>query len=296
MTIRKPELTFGIEIELMDFWNEKPIIAEVFSSVANKKDRTLSEKAILTLSAVKNQKGWDLKVLEGVIVEDFRDMKPLRQIDVSADGKILPPWKENIRKRNTYRTEIRKPDSVLHQATALLQANQLHEWKAVSDMSVTGHGIHAVELVSPVLKPEDFNSIEKICEIFSGITKIDRTCGLHVHIGQGNLGFQYGHVKRLIERWMETEPLVKDHPFYQLTGYQNHAVGSVTNLKEVRKTTNLQELQETVNPDYHRHWLINLWALNTYETIEFRGFKSTLDSETIKDAVRFCEQQVRESF
>ena len=290
MIIQNPKLTFGIEIELTNFWNGKPLITTVETYIVNELKYSLSEDALLTLRMTPKDDGWDAKLIEATLTESNR------QIDLDANGNILPPWKEDLDCRDVYYSRHWHKGSAIHQAKILLDENDLHNWQTVGDPSLTNTGLNAIEIVSPVLEMGDFSEIQKVCKIFTGIAEPDWTCGLHVHIGRHDKGFEYEQVNRLIKRWLRTEPYVQTHPFYQPMGDRNNPIRDVLNLKKVSRATNLDQLREAMNSGSDRHFLINLWALNAHNTIEFRGFRSTLNIEIIKSIVKFCEQRVIDSF
>ena len=294
MTIKKPQLTFGVEIELVRFWNGKPLIVTAETLIQNESDENLGGDGLLTFTAIPRTNGWDMQIIKAAIIDN--NLNPIRQVDIDSDGNILPPWKENLDARDAFYGGRHEKGSALHQAKVLLDENGLHNWRTIGDSSLTDPGRSAIEIVSPILEMGDFNEIEKVCKIFSGITKIDQTCGLHVHMGQGDQGFEYESLKRLIERWMVTEPWVQNHPFYQPMGNQNDPITFHANLKQVKKTTNLDQLRSVINSGGVRDSLINLWSLNNYKTIEFRGFRSTLNIEVIKSIIKFCQERVLDSF
>ena len=297
MTTHKPQLTFGVEFELTGFWNQKPLISQIETIVDNTDDEKLGGDAILTFSMTPkvNADGWNAKLIDASIV-DYQ-FNPIRSIDVDSNGNFLPPWKSDYQwDIKALRSFPHVENTVLHQAKILLEENHLQGWVAKEEAELTEAGLSAVELASPILEMDDFDSIEKVCEIFSDITTADETCGLHIHIGQYHYGFEYGHIKRLVETWMEIEPKIWNYPVYQVMGDQNHPLTSVADLNEISEINNLDELQDTVNPNWSRNYLINLRSLESYRTVEFRGFKSTLDFEIVRQIVKFCEQRIIDSF
>ena len=292
-------LTFGVEIELTNFWNGKPLITQLPTTISHMENEELGGDAILTFKLTPNGDGFNREMVDATIVDYQSSLAssviPVRQIDVDSNGNIIPPWKEDFERRDRdLRTYLHMEDTVLHQAQSLLLENELYNWKVMEEDHLTGAGFDALELASPVLEMGDFNVIEKVCEIFSGITSSDTTCGLHIHIGRYNQGFEYEYVKEFVERWMETEPSVQNLPFYQKMGVRNHPLTSIADLNEIRRIDDLEELQHTINPYWSRNFLINLWALDAYQTIEFRGFKSTLNFEVIQEVVEFCQSRILE--
>ena len=74
-----------------------------------------------------------------------------------------------------------------------------HYWKVITDASC------GLEVVSPILSGEQgLNELKKVCEVLTRLgCKVDKTCGLHVHIGADTLGVD--RVKSTIKRWLGNE-------------------------------------------------------------------------------------------
>ena len=60
-----------------------------------------------------------------------------------------------------------------------------------------------------------------------------------------------------------------------------------TDLQKVHDAKNEPELILAANY-LGRDMMLNLWALNKYGTIEFRGFEGTMDPDRIELLVQFC--------
>ena len=290
-------LTFGIEIELVEFYNNEPIIGKEISLLKNPQVSNNVLWGEWTILREKTEGNWKEKIVD-LIGIDIMGEEEIYKIPLSPTGNVLPPW-ESFPADDDSTTDASQKGSAIHQAQKLLEANQLQNWKAVYDSSLTDAAINGIELVSPALKSGDFDSVEQVCQIFSDITKIDRTCAIHVHIGIEGQSFQYEQIRRLVRWWIEAEPFTWEFPFYKETRVQfGRPLTWESNISDlqsgIRNATDLDELKSVVNPK-GRNYLVNLLALEKHGTIEFRGFKSTLDCQQIKKMVALCELKVRES-
>lgn len=83
-------------------------------------------------------------------------------------------------------------------------------WKIVTDASIQGRGW---ELVSPPLVEEQFNQIDVVCNVLNRIgARVNRSCGLHVHVGLDpttiGLGNTLPTLRRLLELYSEYEATI----------------------------------------------------------------------------------------
>ena len=293
MTIHKPQLTFGVEIERVKFYNGQPIKAAIAVYLNNADDADHSSPAKTHLIREKMADGSYDDRFTSVIKFDY-ESDVTEDIPLDSNGKILPPWEENVEGRCDTAFDPNLKGSVIDQARTLLAQNGLQNWDTLEDHSLTDSGVDAIELASPVLEQGEFNSIEQICEIFNPITENDATCGLHIHIGVKDRRFKCSQLQRFIELWLKTEVDLLKNSFCQPEAHRNLPLTWRTDLNTVQKASNIEKLIETVNP-HGRAYLINLHALKKYGTIEFRGFRGTMDAALIREIVGLCEEKVLES-
>ena len=293
MITGKPQLTFGVEIERVKFYNGQPIRAAIVVYVDNSDIGGYPSPANAVLIREKLADGSTDERFLSLIKFDY-ESDIFEIIPLDSNGKLSPPWSENPMTRDE---EASNPDlqgSVIDQSRTLLAQNGLQNWDVLEDCSLTDSGIDSVELTSPVLEQGEFESIERVCELFNPITENDDSCGLHIHIGIKDRRFECSQLKQFIELWIKTEDDLLKNPFYQSDSRRNHPLGWRTDLNAVRKASNVEELTETVNPR-GRGYLINLRALKKHGTIEFRGFRGTMDPNLIRKIVGICESKVLES-
>ena len=309
------EFTFGVELECIEFYNGEPLDVEATSRVKNLETGiiyiacldmtetvTLSEERIKELKKVqitgadhsmtKESIGCEFQSSEFFslpleVQEAWKISNPI-DIPIDSNGKLILPWVE-VSDRSYL--ECPSDKSSIGQAQTLLQEQKLKGWKVDYDSSLTNAGVSGIELVSPILKDGEFDQIRKVCNTFRNLVKIDKTCGLHIHIGM-NKPFEAEHLKKLVQRWLEIEPAIIWHPAYQEMGTQNDFLSKQADMKKIDQVTTVLETIVAVNGS-SRNCPINLHSLHKHRTIEFRGFRSTLDSAQIKLIVRFCLWMVR---
>ena len=297
MSNHKAELTFGVELELVEFYNGEPINAIVDSELKNSEFPDEYCWGEVSLVREKTDMGnWVERFYKAEWI-NTEDGEP-QEIELDSDGNPLPPW-------SIHRTSIDAPsvsmddieDTAIDQAKKILINNGLKDWDVEWDDSLTHAATTGIELVSPIYQSGDFSEIQKVCKIFAGIAEPDRTCGLHVHIGIVNNNFEYEYLKRFARIWFEAEPEIYKVPIYKdWAGLARSAqpLRWHTDLKQIHYTSNKKELMDTINPCEREH-PINLKALEKYGTIEFRGFKGTLNSDWIHEAVMLCESKIRKA-
>ena len=87
--------------------------------------------------------------------------------------------------------------------------HQRTAWKLEADGSLRADiGTAAVEIVSPPLEVgPGFEQVEKVCGVLADIdASVNRSCGLHVHIGVANVSINA--VRKLAELYAKHEPLI----------------------------------------------------------------------------------------
>jgi len=177
--------------------------------------------------------------------------------------------------------------------------NNRRNWTVMSDSSIrTANPYARCELVTPILRWNDIETLQQIVrKLRHAGAKVNDSCGMHVHIGAQNLNAK--QIRHLVNIVASREDI-----FY-------NALKVHENRKEYCKPTDerfLTELNQKkpatlggLKPiwygdngahDYHydssRYTIVNLHALFTKGTIEFRIFNSTLHAGEVKAAIQFC--------
>jgi len=169
----------------------------------------------------------------------------------------------------------------------------MNTWKVVTDGSVngTGTGQGGLELVSPILQGEAglAQASLAVSTLLAAGGRVDRTCGLHVHVGMNGLNgadimkvldlysANQGHINTIIARSRQTNSYCPP---------LNLASGSRYNSYDaVRRATTVADLR-AVTTNFHRYSVVNLTAYAKYGTIEFRQHQGTLNGEKVASWVK----------
>jgi hypothetical protein len=164
-------------------------------------------------------------------------------------------------------------------------------WKIVTDGSLSDRRGIGMELVSPILRgTADFEIIRKVSEILIGpnrtrpICRINKTCGLHVHVGMPvqinapgahrlpiNVLRLYNHYEPVIDSLM---PLSRRANSYARPTAFNERIAASPNLDRLRTSYG-----------YDRYRKVNLESLwrhrSTGGTIEYRQHAGTTEADKI---------------
>ena len=241
-SIKDPKFTYGIEIEVTEFDNGQGVTAD--SSMGIKDKRTgICYDAFTTSRPVRKDK-WDwiphdfeIKVSRRSVSKTERSLdceidsadwlelspevqnawvraeKELPTIELNPDGSLPDGWEEVPHSRDWHPNH--SEESAISQSKALLNENGLSDWDAIFDESLRGAEIDGVELVSPVFKEGETNSIHKVCNLFQNCAKVDHWCGLHIHIGIEDYDLSLDQLKLLAMKWIQAEEILLGLPFYK---------------------------------------------------------------------------------
>ena len=167
-----------------------------------------------------------------------------------------------------------------------------HYYKIVSDGSLTGE--NSQEVVSPVLRSEDgFDSLENLCQALTRVhAKVNRSCGLHVHIGARNLtDKEYCNV---FVNYMMLEEAISSFLAPSRRDSNSRWCKSLRNHKgDIMVAATKYDMRTALGYDrYHR---VNAEAYNRHNTIEFRQHQGTTDFTKISHWVTFLGKLVEYS-
>ena len=187
-------------------------------------------------------------------------------------------------------------------------------WKLMRDGSIKtqrkvdgslegASGEYSVELVTPILKYEDIETLQEIVrKIRKAGAFVNESCGMHIHIGASD--FTPQAVRNLVNAVASKENLLykalKVHesrkryckPTEQrfLQELNEKKPATMEKLAEIWYNCDEQEIERHVGRHYDetRYVLLNLHALFTKKTIEFRGYNATLHAGEVKAAIQLC--------
>lgn len=173
-------------------------------------------------------------------------------------------------------------------------------WKVVSDSSLrperrggTASDIYKVEVVSPILTANDFDSIQTLARELRGAGGFtNSTCGIHIHLDGAD------HTVRSIKNFIQIIASKNDLLYKALQiesarmRYCKKMDEELVNRIKTRKPQTMQAIKDIWynerNAGYHSHYhqsryhLLNLHSFFTNGTVELRGFNSTLHAGKIK--------------
>ena len=166
---------------------------------------------------------------------------------------------------------------------------QGREWKFQKDVSILGDDNHKCELVTPILKYEDIETLQELCRKLrhaGAKSSASRGCGIHIHIGAN--GHTPQTLRNLTNIMASHERIIADA--LKLNERRMSQYCRMVNenfLKEVnkKKPTTMSRLADiwyesqgcsygrTQHYNNSRYHMLNLHATFTKGTIEFRLFQ-----------------------
>jgi len=165
-----------------------------------------------------------------------------------------------------------------------------HVYKIVQDGSVHGNGYEtSAEVVSPILN--NFDTLKKVCNAVNEAgCKVNRTCGLHVHIGAQNITLEhyknvfinYALLEAAIDKFM-AESRRKDNAYYAQP-VRGHVF-------DIRCARSIQDIADNVF-DGVRYFKVNPQSYSRHQTIEFRQHQGSTNFAKIKAWVNFLQKLV----
>lgn len=162
-----------------------------------------------------------------------------------------------------------------------------HYYKFVSDSSIRGE--NPIECVSPVLTGKmGMKSLETCCKALNEANaQVNRSTGLHVHIGAQNLSDEayinvfknYQKLERVIDTFMANSRRANNSQWCRtLQG------------KDFTMCTTKLDIFDVMNGN--RYYKVNACSYSRHKTIEFRQHQGSTDFEKISNWVNFCAKLV----
>lgn len=189
---------------------------------------------------------------------------------------------------------------------------QGREWKFVTDASIAGPVNQQCEMVTPILKYEDMETLQELARQLrhaGAQSDATRDCGVHIHIGADGhdaktlrhlANIMYSHEQLIIPalaidgyrlgRWCKT---VDRNFIQQVNQKKPKTMDELADVWYESQDCSYGRNQHYNNSRYH---MLNLHATFTKGTIEFRcfqfdtptGHKSGIHAGKIKAWVQFC--------
>jgi len=168
------------------------------------------------------------------------------------------------------------------------------DWKIVTDGSVnsSGTGTTGLELVSPILRGEAglAQAALAVSTLLQAGGRVDRSCGLHVHIGMNNLtgadimkvldlySANQSHINTIIARSRQSNHFCQ--PLNLGNGVRQNSYQSI------RQAVTSSQIKDAAR-QFGRYSVVNISAYAKYGTIEFRQHQGTLNGEKVASWVKF---------
>jgi hypothetical protein len=162
----------------------------------------------------------------------------------------------------------------------------------VTDASVPG----GFEVVSPVLKGKGgLEQLRKVCEALAQAgARIDRRCGLHIHLGTGDFGEDPQVWKALYRNYAALEETIDAFMPASRRGSANQYCHSmrVSELeRRLAEASTLRAIERHVTGG-SRYFKLNSQSYWRHKTVEFRQHSGTIDYEKIANWIEFCARFV----
>lgn len=180
------------------------------------------------------------------------------------------------------------------------------KWKVVSDASIqcqsrgerTASRLYAVEVVSPICKYGDIETIQQLVrELRRGGARVNDSCGIHIHVDASR--HDPKTLRNIVNIMASKEDLLYktlrvqiDREYYcqkaDLRFLEN------VNLKRPKSMSEFETLwyngssRRGVHYDSTRYHALNLHSVFSKGTIEFRMFNSTLHAGEVKSYIQLC--------
>ncbi|MDR0763755.1 MAG: amidoligase family protein [Bacteroidales bacterium] len=161
--------------------------------------------------------------------------------------------------------------------------NTKPHFKVVTDSSIRGE--NAIECVTPVLRNKaGFDNLEKVCDALNEAgAQVNRSTGLHVHIGLQNVDFET--YKNCFINYYYLEPAIDKFMAKSRRGDTNSYCKSLKNIniESIINARDMQEIKDVFNCD--RYYKLNPVSYSRHNTLEFRQHQGTTDYKKIHNWV-----------
>lgn len=155
-------------------------------------------------------------------------------------------------------------------------------YKLVSDGSISGN--NPIECVSPILNGNEagFNSLKACCDSLNSIgAKVNRSTGLHIHVGGNITEKQYCNV---FANYYFLEPIIDK--FMSPSRRDNHYAKAIKLCDGLKNARTFEDVREALDND--RYYKINCMSWIRHHTIEFRQHQGSTDYNKISYWAKFC--------
>jgi hypothetical protein len=132
-----------------------------------------------------------------------------------------------------------------------------HDWKITTDGSIRCHGgryTYGTELVSPILRGIDgMNQAIKVCKLLvENRVKVNKSCGLHVHVGARNRPVEW--FRSVLKIYSEHETSIDSMLAPSRRGSSNGYCNTIRLNQMVNDATTLDELRAAYNHNTNHNY------------------------------------------
>lgn len=160
-------------------------------------------------------------------------------------------------------------------------------FRFVSDGSIRGN--NPIECVTPILQGrKGFADLENACKTLNEVgAKVNRSTGLHVHIGAAKL--TVGQYVSVFQNYQMLEAVIDSFMAESRRGNNNYYCQSLAgvNLNDCKTREDVWRAF-----DSSRYYKVNPESFSRHQTIEFRQHQGSTDFKKIKAWVTFCAKLV----
>ena len=171
-------------------------------------------------------------------------------------------------------------------------------WRLKTDSSVSGSGC-GLEVVSPVLQGDSgYRDLMLVLDAVNNTgASINRTCGLHVHVGVSDWGIK--QFRNLYKRYSKFETAIDSvlpaSRRLSNNGYCNSTVMAFgqTLGQAFEKINSCKTARELSNQIGTRYTKLNIQSFWKHGTVEFRHHSGSTENEKISNWLKVCLSMVQ---
>lgn len=163
-------------------------------------------------------------------------------------------------------------------------------WKITTDASI---GYDNAEIVSPILHGEPgFDNLRRAVTIIDQFgCRVNRTTGLHVHVGvRDRFAQRVGFFKELVRTYAKFEPVLDSIVAPSRREDRNSFCAPVRWSDRLEQATTVDDLRRAYGGN--RFVKLNLEAFSAHGTVEFRQHQGTTNAQKVENWVKLCLRMV----
>lgn len=163
-------------------------------------------------------------------------------------------------------------------------------WKIVTDASIAG----GYEIVSPVLTLDRIDEVVRVCDAITDAgASVDRSCGLHVHVGCRNT-LTVEQVRKVAARFIKYEHVMdtvvarsrRANNSRYCQGFSRSRAEANEKIAMIRKARTLEQIAGTVMSGKFRK--LNLMTYWRQGTVEFRQHQGSTEAVKVTNWIKWC--------